>query len=74
MLRALWADLLKKEWTEASLLQSSPVYVDPAAVVTWAHVQGVASAPLWDEETGSIIGMISASDFIHILRRLRNRC
>lgn len=40
----------------------------------WLHMQGVASAPLWDEETGSIIGMISASDFIHILRRLRNRC
>ncbi len=37
-------------------------------------MQGVASAPLWDEESGSIIGMISASDFIHILRRLRNRC
>lgn len=36
-------------------------------------LQGVASAPLWDEESGAIIGMISASDFIHILRRLRSR-
>ena len=36
-------------------------------------LQGVASAPLWDEDTGAVIGMISASDFIHILRRLRNR-
>ena len=35
--------------------------------------QGVASAPLWDEEQGVVIGMISASDFIHVLRRLRSR-
>ena len=36
--------------------------------------QAVASAPLWDEEVGAVIGMISASDFIHVLRRLRHRC
>ncbi|CAK0784632.1 hypothetical protein CVIRNUC_007836 [Coccomyxa viridis] len=36
------------------------------------HEQAVASAPLWDEEPGTVIGMISASDFIHVLRRLRH--
>ena len=36
-------------------------------------MQAVASAPLWDEEQGMVIGMISASDFIHVLRRLRHR-
>lgn len=36
-------------------------------------LQAVASAPLWDEEPGTVIGMISASDFIHVLRRLRHR-
>ncbi len=36
------------------------------------HEQGVASAPLWDAETAVVAGMISASDFIHILRRLRS--
>lgn len=35
-------------------------------------MQGIASAPLWDTETASIAGMISASDFIQILRHLRN--
>jgi hypothetical protein len=33
----------------------------------------VASAPLWDAESVSVVGMISASDFIFILRRLRSR-
>ena len=28
------------------------------------HDQGLASAPLWDSETASVPGMISASDFI----------
>ncbi|KAK9839636.1 hypothetical protein WJX81_002159 [Elliptochloris bilobata] len=36
------------------------------------HEQGVASAPLWDADTVSVVGMISASDFIFILRRLRS--
>ncbi|KAK9804840.1 hypothetical protein WJX72_008237 [[Myrmecia] bisecta] len=36
------------------------------------HDQGVASAPLWDLEAASVTGMISASDFIHILRQLRS--
>ena len=36
-------------------------------------MQAVASAPLWDEDKGMVIGMISASDFIHVLRRLRHR-
>jgi len=36
------------------------------------HEQGITSAPLWDTEAASIVGMISASDFIHILRHLRN--
>jgi hypothetical protein len=34
------------------------------------HEQGAASAPLWDSQEGTIIGIISASDFIHILTRL----
>lgn len=34
--------------------------------------QGTASAPLWDPEERSISGVISASDFINILRRLRH--
>lgn len=37
------------------------------------HEQGVASAPLWDSEAVAVVGMISASDFIHLLRRLRSR-
>lgn len=36
------------------------------------HEQGIASAPLWDPKSAQIVGMISASDFIHILRKLRN--
>ncbi|KAG2427741.1 hypothetical protein HXX76_012066 [Chlamydomonas incerta] len=36
------------------------------------HEQGTASAPLWDSSTRSIPGVISASDFITILRRLRH--
>mmetsp|Transcript_25163 Transcript_25163/g.44873 ORF Transcript_25163/g.44873 Transcript_25163/m.44873 type:complete len:551 (-) Transcript_25163:58-1710(-) len=36
------------------------------------HEQGITSAPLWDTEAASIVGMISASDFIQILRHLRN--
>lgn len=35
-------------------------------------VAGIASAPLWDSEAGAICGIISASDFIHILQRLRS--
>ena len=30
------------------------------------HDQGLASAPLWDSETASVPGMISASDFIQV--------
>lgn len=37
------------------------------------HEQGVASAPLWDSEQVAVTGMISASDFIHVLQRLRSR-
>ena len=37
------------------------------------HEQGVASAPLWDSGQIAVVGMISASDFIHVLRRLRSR-
>lgn len=44
----------------------------PATSGQWP-LQAVASAPLWDEEPGMVIGMISASDFIHVLRRLRHR-
>eukprot|EP00195_Chlamydomonas_chlamydogama_P004942 CAMPEP_0202902206 /NCGR_PEP_ID=MMETSP1392-20130828/16719_1 /ASSEMBLY_ACC=CAM_ASM_000868 /TAXON_ID=225041 /ORGANISM="Chlamydomonas chlamydogama, Strain SAG 11-48b" /LENGTH=541 /DNA_ID=CAMNT_0049588939 /DNA_START=491 /DNA_END=2115 /DNA_ORIENTATION=+ len=36
------------------------------------HEQGIASAPLWDLPSSNMIGVISASDFIHILKRLRN--
>lgn len=37
------------------------------------HEQGVASAPLWDSDQIAVVGMISASDFINVLRRLRSR-
>lgn len=36
------------------------------------HEQGIASAPLWDSETATIPGMISASDFIQVLQSLRH--
>jgi hypothetical protein len=36
------------------------------------HEQGIASAPLWDGEQGRVCGMLSASDFIHMLQRLRS--
>ena len=36
------------------------------------HEQGVAAATLWDARAAQVAGIISASDFIHILRRLRN--
>lgn len=36
------------------------------------HEQGIASAPLWDSEGCTITGVISASDFINILKRLRH--
>mmetsp|Transcript_1261 Transcript_1261/g.3771 ORF Transcript_1261/g.3771 Transcript_1261/m.3771 type:complete len:585 (+) Transcript_1261:304-2058(+) len=35
------------------------------------HEQGIASAPLWDAETATVPGMISASDFIQVLQSLR---
>ena len=34
--------------------------------------QGIASAPLWDGTCNDFIGVISASDFISVLTRLRN--
>jgi 5'-AMP-activated protein kinase regulatory gamma subunit len=36
------------------------------------HEQGIASATLYDSETGEIAGIISASDFITTLQRLRS--
>lgn len=36
------------------------------------HSQGIASAPLWDSDKHTINGVISASDFINILKRLRH--
>eukprot|EP00884_Botryococcus_braunii_P017733 jgi/Botrbrau1/4643/Bobra.33_2s0014.1 len=36
------------------------------------YEQNIASSPLWDSSSCNIIGMISASDFIHILRRLHS--
>lgn len=36
------------------------------------HDQGMASAPLWDSEAGTVCGMVSASDFILSLQRLRS--
>lgn len=36
------------------------------------HEQGVAAASLWDAQAAQVAGIISASDFIHILQRLRN--
>ena len=37
-----------------------------------AVLQNVPSAPLWDAASATVAGMISASDFIHILVQLRN--
>lgn len=34
--------------------------------------QGISSAPLWDSQERTIVGMVSASDFIDTLSRLRN--
>eukprot|EP00798_Chlamydomonas_sp_ICE-L_P009973 gene9973-7850_t len=36
------------------------------------HEQGIASAALWDSTESTLIGVISASDFIAILKRLRH--
>lgn len=36
------------------------------------HEQGISSAPLFDSQHGTICGMVSASDFITTLQRLRN--
>lgn len=36
------------------------------------HEQGIPSAALWDSMKGSITGVISASDFIHALKQLRD--
>ena len=36
------------------------------------HEQGLASAPIYCSESGSILGIISASDFIATLQRLRS--
>lgn len=36
------------------------------------HEQGIASAPLWDSEAGGVVGVVSASDFIFMLQRLRH--
>jgi hypothetical protein len=35
------------------------------------HRQAITSAPLWDNQQQAIVGMISASDFIETLRKLR---
>jgi hypothetical protein len=32
--------------------------------------QGIASAPLWDADTATVPGMVSASDFIQVLHPL----
>jgi len=36
------------------------------------HEQGMASAPLFDSETATVCGIVSASDFITTLQRLRS--
>ena len=76
MFRFCQVTLVARKWhAHRAALQSmrtaSHWSLNPASALL---AQGVASAPLWDEEQGAIIGMISASDFIHILRRLRSRC
>jgi len=66
-----------------SRTQSSPMHQDghtrAQACQINAHqhthtprVQGIASAPVWDTYASSITGVISASDFINILTRLRH--
>eukprot|EP00241_Pyramimonas_parkeae_P000875 CAMPEP_0114259890 /NCGR_PEP_ID=MMETSP0058-20121206/20148_1 /TAXON_ID=36894 /ORGANISM="Pyramimonas parkeae, CCMP726" /LENGTH=572 /DNA_ID=CAMNT_0001374995 /DNA_START=233 /DNA_END=1951 /DNA_ORIENTATION=- len=37
------------------------------------YEQGLPSAPLWDQSRADFVGIISASDFITILHRLRHR-
>jgi hypothetical protein len=44
----------------------------PAQAFHALHEQSAASAPLWDSAEGTITGIISASDFIHILTRLKH--
>ena len=36
------------------------------------HKQSISSAPLWDSTEQTIVGMISASDFIETLHKLRD--
>ena len=36
------------------------------------YEQSLASAPLWDSSNGQLVGMISASDFIAALQKLRH--
>jgi hypothetical protein len=50
-----------------------PYWCRPAAAAAAAAPPaGIASAPLWDGEQGRVCGMLSASDFIHMLQRLRS--
>ena len=43
------------------------VPLTPAAPLPHPLPAGIASAPLWDGERGRVCGMLSASDFIHML-------
>lgn len=72
------ADFLKSHTCHELIPESGKVVLlDLALPVRQAfhalHEQGVPSAPLWDSESLAVVGMISASDFIHVLRRLRSR-
>ena len=41
----------------------------PHSTTAWPILfAGIASAPLWDGEQGRVCGMLSASDFIHMLQ------
>lgn len=70
---------------ELQSVPSAPLW-DPALAAVGGHqclfvlgltsvpaaLQNVPSAPLWDAASATVAGMISASDFIHILVQLRN--
>ena len=66
--------LNKQGESQTQSLISALLGLTPGAQAFHAlNEQGVAAAPLGDGDSGAVVGMISASDFIHVLQRLRSR-
>jgi 5'-AMP-activated protein kinase regulatory gamma subunit len=68
-------DFLQKHTAYELIPESNKVVVlDTALPVRQAfhafYEQGIYAAPLWDEKTRDFIGLLSAGDFIDIMRRL----